>query len=72
MKKLLQASIVVVLVLVFLQAMLGGAFPAAGNALTNGFQSHSAAPTSLQSAWIITCWNGRVGGCVTPNVGWNS
>lgn len=72
MKKLIQFSIVVILLFVLLQAMVGGAFSAAGNALVNGTQLHSVPPASVQSALVITCWDGRMVNCYTPNVGWNS
>ena len=72
MKKLVQISIVVVLVLVLFQAMLGGTFSASGSVLANEPQSQSAASASVQSALVITCKDVRVVRCVVPNVGWNS
>ena len=72
MKKLIQISIVVILVLVLFQAMAGGTFAGAKNGSVWGALPQAAASTSAQSALVLTCWDGRIVSCATPNVGWNS
>ena len=72
MKKLIQISIVVVLVFTLLQIIAGAGFSGVHKAVPSQNLSLAPAQTSLQSALVITCWDGRVVSCVMPNVGWNS
>jgi len=73
MKKLIQVSLIVVVLLVMVQAVMGGTM-----ALTS--QTHSievqrtsfTALPSVQNVQLLLCLDGRGVSCMRPNVGWNS
>ena len=74
MKKLIQISLIVVLVFVLFQAAAGGSVVSSGK-IGSSDVSHisSTVNTSLEGAQMAACVV-RIKGvvCVTPNVGWNS
>jgi len=73
MKKLIQVSLIVVLVFVLFQAVAGGsAAPGAEPCSNPGQVSCFAATTSLQSIQVFSCLGSKGEKCITPNVGWNS
>lgn len=71
MKKLIQVSIIVVLVFTLFQVVSGTSMVFAGTMCSTAGQSTCLpAMTSASNVQVAVCLSGRV--CVTPNVGWNS
>jgi len=74
MKKLIQISLVVVLVFVLFQAVTAGPMVSASKIGSSAASSiSSTANTSVEDVQMAACLI-RITGviCVTPNVGWNS
>jgi hypothetical protein len=72
MKKLIQVALIVVVVVMMLQASVGGAFISVDKMASVGNSQYVTAPASGQSIQILICASSRLVGCYTPNVGWNS
>jgi hypothetical protein len=73
MKKLIQISLVIVLVFVLSQAVTAGSLISSGTIGSSTVSHISAANTSVEGIQAAACLV-RVKGviCVRPNVGWNS
>lgn len=74
MKKLIQISLIAILVLVLLQTVAGGSVAASsGTDLGTTTNMPSWVNTSTESVPMAVCLSGIKGMfCVMPNVGWNS
>ncbi len=72
MKKLIQISIVVVLVLMLFQALSGGPTVTAGKICSSEGSTCFTANTSVQSVQVVTCLGLKGVICVKPDVGWNT
>ena len=72
MKKMIQVSLVIVLVFTLFQAMSGGTFISANKMVSSENLQYAAATTSGPSVQVLICWRSRLPHCVLPNVGWNS
>jgi heme A synthase len=72
MKKLIQVSLIVVVVFMLLQAAIGGAFVSTDKMASFENTHYVAATVSGQNIQGFSCLNGRVINCVLPQVGWNS
>ena len=72
MKKLIQASLVVVLMLILLQAVVGVTLVSADKTASYENVQYTAAATSGQSVQVLICSRTRLAYCAMPNVGWNS
>lgn len=72
MKKLIQVSLMVVLVFILLQAMIGNTFVPADKMVSHENLQYTTATMSGQSVQVLICSSGRLVNCVLPNVGWNS
>ena len=73
MKKLIQVSLIVVVVFVMVQALIGGTMALTGQTRSNEVQSASFTTiTPVQNVQLLTCLDGRGLSCMKPNVGWNS
>ena len=74
MKKFIQITLIVVLVLVLLQTMVGGPMASAGelgSRATN--DTFVTANRSMDDVYAATCWQLKTRDvCVKPLVGWNS
>ena len=67
MKKLIQVSLVVVLMFVLLQAVVGGAFGS-----PDKIASHENLPYATAPTQVLNCSSRRPVHCAVPLVGWNS
>lgn len=72
MKKLIQVSLVVVLIFALLQAVVGVTFVSADKLVSYENLQYATAATSGQSVQVLICSSGSLTRCVVPNVGWNS
>jgi heme A synthase len=73
MKKLIQVSLIVVLVFVMVQAVIGGTMALTGQTRSNEVQStYFTTIKPVQNVRLLICPDGRGVSCMRPNVGWNS
>jgi hypothetical protein len=73
MKKLIQVSLIVVVVFMMVQAVMGGTMALTGQTRSNEVQStHFTTVTPAQNVQLLICPDGRGVSCMKPNVGWNS
>jgi len=72
MKKLIQISLVVVLIFVLLQAVVGLTSGSPDKTAPVGSGQYATAATSEQSLSVLTCSSSRPVNCAVPLVGWNS
>jgi hypothetical protein len=73
MKKLIQVSLIVIVIFVALSMVIGGMLmlvnaPYSNQAQNAGFTT----TTSMQNAQVLTCLGSQRNICIRPDVGWNS
>ena len=72
MKKLIQVSLVVILLFTLLQAVVAGTFVSVDKMASYQNRQYAAAATSGQSIQVLICSSSTRAWCAIPNVGWNS
>lgn len=72
MKKLIQVSLVVVLMFTLLQVVVGVTFVSPDKIASYENVQYTTAVTSGQSLQMLICSSNHPVNCVPPNVGWNS
>jgi hypothetical protein len=73
MKKLIQVSLIVVIVFLMAQAVVGGPMALASQTHSIEVQRSSfTTVTPVQNVQLLICPAGRGVSCMKPNVGWNS
>ena len=71
MKKLIQVSLIVIVIFVALSMVIGGMVMLA-NAPYSHQTQNAGFTTSMQSAQDLTCLGSHRNICIRPDVGWNS
>jgi len=73
MKKLIQASLIIIVVFVMVQAVMGGTLSLIGQTRSNEIQStHFTTLVPVQYVQLLICSDSSGISCMRPNVGWNS